>query len=90
MPVSVSLTDKDGKSVSVEVLGIDLISTDIAEVKLDRVAPIFNMIKLSELNLPKQGRIDCLIANEYAACHPVRKQACGHLLILENRFRLCD
>ena len=80
------MTDKDGESVNVEVLGIDSISTDIAEVKLDRFAPLFNKIKLSELNRPKEGKIDCLIGYEYAAFHPVRKQACGHLLILENRF----
>ena len=81
-----SLTDKDGESVNVEVLGIDSISTGIAEVKLDRVAPLFNKIKLSELNRPKEGKIDCLIGYEYAAFHPVRKQACGHLHMLENRF----
>ena len=80
------LTDKDGESVNVEVLGIDSISTDIAEVKLDRVTHLFNKVKLSELNRPKEGKIDCLIGYEYAAFHPVRKQACGHLLILENRF----
>ena len=67
-------------------VGNDSISTDIAEVKLDRVAPLFNKIKLSELNRPKEGKIDFLIGYEYAAFHPVRKQACSHLLILENRF----
>ena len=81
-----SLTDKDGKSVNVEMLGIDSISTDIAEVKLDKVAPLFDKIKLSELNRPKEGKIDFLIGYEYAAFHPVRKQTCGHLLMLENRF----
>ena len=53
---------------------------------MDRVAHLFNKVKLSELNRPKEGKIDCLIGYEYAAFHPVRKQACGHLLILENRF----
>ena len=80
------LTDKYGESVNVEVLEIDSISTEIAEVKLDRVAHLFNKVKLSELNRPKKGKIDCLIGYEYAANHPVRKQACGHLLILENQF----
>ena len=59
-----SLTDKDGESVNVEVLEMHSISTDIAEVRLDRVAPLFNKIKLSELNRPKEGKIDCLIGYE--------------------------
>ena len=81
-----SLTDKDGGIVNVEVLGIDSISTNIAEVRLNRVAPLFNKIRLSELNRRKEGKINCLIGYEYAAFHPVRKQACCHLLILEIRF----
>ena len=52
---------------------------------MDRVAHLFNKVKLAELNRPKEGKIDCLIGYEYAAFHPVRKQACGHLLILENQ-----
>ena len=81
-----SLTDKDGEIVNVEVLGIDSISTNIAEVRLNRVAPLLNKIRLSERNRPKEGKINCLIGYEYAAFHSVRKQACGHLLILKIRF----
>ena len=53
---------------------------------MDRVAHLFNKVKLSELNRAKEGKVDCLIDYEYAAFYPIRKQACGHLLILENRF----
>ena len=78
--------DKDNKTVEVEVLGIDSISTDICEVKMDDIPALFDCISVSDLDRPNEGQIDCLIGYQYAGFHPVRKQAAGHLLILENRF----
>ena len=80
------IQDKDNKTVEVEVLGIDSISTDICEVKMDDIPALFDCISVSDLDRPNEGQIDCLIGYLYAGFHPVRKQAAGHLLILENRF----
>ena len=78
--------DKDNKTVEVEVLDIDSISTDICEIKMDDIPALFDCISVSDLDHPNEGQIDCLIGYQYAGFHPVRKQAAGHLLILENRF----
>ena len=78
--------DKGNKTVEVEVLGIDSISTDICEVKVDDIPALFDCISMSDLDRPNEGQIDCLIGYQYAGFHPVRKQAAGHLLILENQF----
>ena len=80
------LEDKSGDTTGIEVLGIDAISTDIAEVKLDDIVVMFHELRQSKLDRPNNGNIDCLIGFQYAAFHPVRKQAIGHLLLLENKF----
>ena len=80
------LTDKHGDTVTIEVLGIDNISTDIVEVKLDGIFKLFDGLEAIDLNRPRHGRIDCLIGHQYAAFHPTEKCAVDHLLLLENRF----
>lgn len=47
---------------------------------------LFENTSPHQLDRPRKGQVDCLIGYEYAAFHPVRKQATGHLLLLENRF----
>ena len=47
------------------MLGIDNISTDIVEVKLDGILKLFDGLKATGLN--RHGRIDCLIGYQYAA-----------------------
>ena len=80
------LIDKHGDTVTIEVLGIDNISTDIVEVKLDGILKLFDGLEATDLNRPRHGRIDCLIRYQYAAFHPTKKCAVDHLLLLENRF----
>lgn len=80
------LVDKEGSSVTVSVLGIQRISTDIRAVNVNGVLKVFEGFIVDELNRPEDGQIDCLIGYEYAAFHPVRLGAVDHLLLLENRF----
>ena len=55
------------------MLGIDNISTDIPEVKLDGILKLFDGLEATDLNIPRHGRIDCLIEYQYAAFHPTKK-----------------
>ena len=80
------LTDTHGDTVTIEVLGIDNILTDIVEVKLDGILKLFEGLEITDLNRPRHRRIDCLIGYKYAAFHPTKKCAVDHLLLLENRF----
>ena len=80
------LKDKAEKVVTIEVIGLDEISTRISEVKLDGIKNLFSGINTDELCRPTDGEIDCLIGYQYAAFHPVMQQASGHLLVLQNRF----
>lgn len=72
--------------ITVSVLGIDRISTDITPIEVGGVIKLFEGVSVQDLDRPEEGEIDCLIGYEYAAFHPVRKQAVGHLLLLKNRF----
>ena len=56
------------------------------ETQIENLNKIFKKVPLSEIDRPKQGKIDCLIGFQYAAFHPVREQAVGHLLLLKNQF----
>ena len=47
---------------------------------------LFKNPKAQEVDRPKEGEVDCLIGYEYAAFHPHRTEAIGHLLLLHNRF----
>ncbi len=47
---------------------------------------LFEHVSTQDIDRPNEGQIDCLIGYEYAAFHPVRLQAVGHLLLLQNRF----
>ena len=80
------LTDKHGDTVTIEVFGINKLSTDIVELKLDSILKLFDGLEATVLNRPRHGRIDCLIGYQYAAFHPTKKCEVNHLLLLENRF----
>ena len=81
-----TLIDKANTVITVSVLGIDRISTDITPIEVVGVIKLFQGVSVQDLDRPEEGEIDCLIGYEYAAFHPVRKQAAGHLLLLKNRF----
>lgn len=81
-----TLIDKANTVITVSVLGIDRISTDITPIDVNGVVKLFEGVSVQNLDRPEKGEIDCLIGYEYAAFHPIRKQAAGHLLLLENRF----
>ena len=82
------LTDKSGKRIRVQVYGIDKISTNIRSVKLNGILALFSGVKEKDIQRPR-GEIDVLMGLEYAGYHPVRQQANGHLLLLENQFGIC-
>ena len=83
---SLALVDNAGSTITVSVLGIERISSDIKAVNVNGVIKKFKNTRIQDLDRPNEGQIDCLIGYEYAAFHPVRKQAVGHLLLLQNRF----
>ena len=66
------------------MFGIDNISTDIVEVKLDGILKLFDGLETTDLNRPRHKRIDCLIEYQYAAFHPTKKCAVDHFLRLET------
>ena len=70
----------------IEVLGIERISTDISEARIENLNKVFKKVPLSEIDRPKQSKIDCLIGFQYAAFHPLREQAVGHFLLLKNQY----
>lgn len=84
---NIGLMDKTNTVVTISVLGIERISTDIVSINIDGVLKLFKDTTVQDLrDRPDKGEIDCLVGYEYAALHPIRKQAVGHLLLLENRF----
>ena len=83
-----TLIDKASTVITISVLGIDRISTDITPIEVSRVIKLLEGVGAQDLDRPEEGEIDCLIGYEYAAFHPVRKQAAGHLLLLEHRFAM--
>ena len=83
---NVTLVDKAGLPTNVTVLGIERISSDMKAVDIDGVRKLLKNPKAQDVDRPKEGEIDCLLDYEYAAFHPVRIQAIGHLLLLRNSF----
>ena len=81
-----SLADKHGDTITIEVLGIDNISTAIVEVQLDGILKLTDGLEVINLNRLGHGRIDCVIGYQYTAFHPTKKCAVDHPLLLENRF----
>ena len=80
------LHDKKNRITPIEVFDIERISTDISEARIENLNKFFKKVPLSEIDRPKQGKIDCLIVFQYAAFHPIRDQAVGHFLHLKNQF----
>ena len=85
---NVVLIDKQGKKYKIIVYGIDNITNEISDIKVEKIIHLFNNINKSEIERPS-GRIDVLIGMEYAAWHPMKEQSCEHLLIYKNVFGRC-
>jgi hypothetical protein len=82
-----TLVNLYGKAVEVEVYGIKKISSQIEKVNADDIARLFR-VGATEIARPEEGEIDVLIGQQYAAFHPVRFEASGHLLLMKNEFGL--
>ena len=78
--------DKARLPTNVTVLRIERISSESKAMDIDGIRKLFKSPKAQDVDRPKEGEIDCLLGYEYAAFHPVRIQAIGHLLLLHNRF----
>lgn len=72
MKYNVTLIDENNRHVRINVLGIDVISNDIAGLHTNDNSELTADIPHTSINRPQVGgRIDCLIGYDYAAFHPV-------------------
>ena len=83
-----TLIDKRGQELQIDVYGIDKITSNIQAVNLDGVHRLFKDVTKEEIARPT-GEIDVLIGFEYAGFHPQKEQFSGHLLLLKNQFGRC-
>ena len=81
----VMLLDKDGRPSEIELYGLEKISSQIDRFDLNKVAELLK-VKVGELSRPKEGEVDLLIGQQYAAFHPSRHSSAGHLLLLKNDY----
>ena len=81
----VTLLDSQCRPVEIRAISIDKISSPIGKIDRAEVCRLFGINDI-ELTRPVEGEIDVLIGLEYAAYHPDRIAAEGHLLLYENRF----
>ena len=80
-----SLIDENGKMVTVNVVGLERISTNIRTVKIDQAEA---QLTTEKLRRPTEGEVDCLLGMDVAGFHPTRIKAVGHLILLKNEFGL--
>ena len=80
------VSDGCGRDVQVELLGIELISTETDTVDIGKMAVLFTHEKTPEAKRPGPGKVDLLFGVDCAAYHPVSIESVGHLLLMENRF----
>ena len=83
-----TLIDKRGQELQIDVYGIDKITSDIQTINLDGVHRLFRNVTKREITRPT-GEVDVLIGFEYAGFHPQKEQSSEHLLLLKNRFGRC-
>ena len=80
-----TLIDKKGQELQIDVYGIDKITSNIQAVNLDGVHRLFKDVTKEEIARPT-GEVDVLIGFEYAGFHPQKEQFLGHLLLLKNQM----
>ena len=83
-----TLIDKKGQELQIDVHGIDKITSDIQAINLDGIHRLFRNVTKEEITRPT-GEVDVLIGFEYAGFHPQTEQSSEHLLLLKNRFGKC-
>ena len=83
-----TLIDKKGQELQIDVYGIDKITSDIQAINLDGIHRLFRNVTKEEITRPT-GEVDVLIGFEYAGFHPQTEQSSEHLLLLKNRFGKC-
>ena len=81
----IHVIDQSGEVVEMQVIGIEKISSDIGSFDAKEVSQLFK-IDQNTISRPNGGEIDLLLGVRYAGYHPVRCDARGHLLLLQNRF----
>ena len=74
-----------GNRSPIEVLGMEKISKCINEINFQRISKLFGTQLKSEKRRGGE-EIDVLIGMQYAGYHPFRKEANGHLLLLESQY----
>ena len=79
------LIDNSDTPVVIKAIDIDKISSPVGKVDKGKICKILG-VPQTELNRPSEGEIDLLVGLQYAAYHPDRRRAVGHLLLYENRF----
>ena len=80
-----TLVGKANEKVSIEVLGMEKISTPINYIDISFIKEVFEHCP-KDIVRPTGREIDILIGIEYAAYHPVQREVCGQLVLLENQF----
>ena len=85
MRYKLKMIDKHSNLIEIEAYGIERISTATSVIDPNVLSRIF-AIDPSTILRPNGAEIDILIGMQYAAYHPVRIEAKGHLLLLENQF----
>ena len=85
-----TLIDKKGQELQIDLYGIDKITSDIQAINLDGIHRLFrNVTNFKEEITRPTGEVDVLIGFEYAGFHPQTEQSSEHLLLLKNRFGKC-
>ena len=83
-----TLIDKKGQELQIDVYGIDKITSDIQAINLGGIHRLFRNVTKEEIPRPT-GEVDVLNGFEYAGFHPQTEQSSEHLLLLKNRFGKC-
>ena len=83
---SVRILKTNGEPVTVEAYGIEQISSGVGKIDLTQIAKLF-MVGEKDISRPESGEIEILIGQEYAAFHPCRMKALGHLVLGKNDFK---
>ena len=79
------LIDQSDTPVVIKAIDIDEISSPLGKIDKGKICEILG-VPQAELNRPSEGEVDLMVGLQYAAYHPVRIRAVGHLLLYENRF----
>ena len=81
------LINLQGKQFSIEVYGIDKITSDVEKIDIDGILHLFDIPK-KDLERPS-GAADVLIGYDYAGFHQQKQKSSEHLLLLRNCFGYC-